>query len=73
MQLSCVHISVNFILFANAKKEFTDLDDLRLVYRGNKMLNDLVSKSVHSIRRISSDEASAKGFYRFLQNDPVSE
>jgi hypothetical protein len=55
------------------KREFTDLDDLRLVYRGNKILSDLFSKSVHSIRRLSSDEASAKGFYRFLQNDRVSE
>lgn len=55
------------------KREFTDLEDLRLVYRGNKILNDLFSKSVHSIRRLASDEASAKGFYRFLQNDRVNE
>lgn len=55
------------------KREFTDLDDLRLVYRGNKILGDLFSKSVHSIRQLSSDDASAKGFYRFLQNDRVSE
>jgi hypothetical protein len=55
------------------KREFTDLDDLRLVYRGNKILGDLFSKSVHSIRQIASDERSAKGFYRFLQNDRVSE
>jgi hypothetical protein len=55
------------------KREFTDLDDLRLVYRGNKILSDLFSKSVHSIRRLSFDEASAKGFYRFLQNNRVSE
>ena len=55
------------------KREFTDLADLRLVYRGNKILCDLFSKSVHSIRQIAEDEASAKGFYRFLQNDRVSE
>ena len=55
------------------KREFTDLDDLRLIYRGNKILSDLFSKSVHSIRRLSFDEASAKGFYRFLQNSRVSE
>lgn len=55
------------------KREFTELDDLRLVYRGNKILGDLFSKSVHSIRQISADESSAKGFYRFLQNDRVSE
>lgn len=52
---------------------FSDLDDLRLVYRGNRIFSDLFSKSVHSIRQLSSDEASAKGFYRFLQNDRVSE
>lgn len=55
------------------KREFTDLDDQRLVYRGNKILGDLFSKSVHSIRQISGDESSAKGFYRFLQNERVSE
>jgi hypothetical protein len=55
------------------KREFTDLDDLRLVYRGNKILSDLFSRSVHSIRQLSADEASAKGFYRFLQNDRISE
>ena len=55
------------------KREFTELDDLRLVYRGNKIFKDLFSKSVHSIRQIAGDESSAKGFYRFLQNDRVSE
>jgi hypothetical protein len=55
------------------KREFTDLDDQRLIYRGNKILSDLFSKSVHSIRQLSSDESAAKGFYRFLQNDRVSE
>jgi Transposase DNA-binding len=55
------------------KREFTDLDDMRLVYRGNKILEDLFSSSTHSIRQISKDEASAKGVYRFLSNDRVSE
>jgi hypothetical protein len=55
------------------KREFTDLDDMRLVYRGNKILGDLFSKSVHSVRQISGNESSAKGFYRFLQNERVSE
>lgn len=55
------------------KREFTDLDDLRLVNRGNKILGDLFSKSVHSIRQLSGNDSSAKGFYRFLQNDRVSE
>jgi len=55
------------------KREFTELSDLRLVNRGNKILADLFSKSVHSIRQLTDDETSAKGFYRFLQNDAVSE
>lgn len=55
------------------KREFTEFDDLRLVYRGNKILSDLFNKSVHSIRQLTVDDSSAKGFYRFLQNDRVSE
>jgi|SRR5882672_4103881 len=55
------------------KREFTALDDLRLLYRGNKILGDLFSKSVHSIRQVTEDESAAKGFYRFLQNDRVNE
>src|SRR5690348_17122426 len=55
------------------KREFTDLDDLRLIYRGNKILTDLMRKSTHSIRQICQDESDAKGFYRFLCNERVSE
>jgi hypothetical protein len=55
------------------KRGFSDLDDLRLVYRGNRILGDLFSKSVHSIRQLTGDEAEAKAFYRFLQNDRVTE
>ena len=55
------------------KREFTDLGDLRLLYRGNKILGDLFSKNVHSIRQVTKDESAAKGFYLFLQNDRVSE
>ena len=55
------------------KREFTDLEDLRLLYRGNKILEDLFSNSTRSIRQISKDESSAKGAYRFLSNDRVSE
>ena len=55
------------------KRELTDLDDLRLLYRGNKILSDLFSKSYQSIRQITKNDSSAKGFYRFLQNDRVSE
>lgn len=47
--------------------------DKRLVHRGNKILQDLFSKSVRSVRQLSDDEASAKGCYRFLQNKRVSE
>lgn len=55
------------------KREFTELEDLRLIYRGNKILGDLFSKSVHSIRQLTKDESEAKGFYRFLQNERVGE
>ena len=55
------------------KREFTDLDDLRLVYRGNKLLGDLFRSITHSIRQLSKNEAEAKGAYRFLNNDRVSE
>lgn len=55
------------------KREFTFLEDIRLLTRGNKILGDLFSKSVHSIRQLTDSDSSAKGFYRFLQNDRVSE
>ncbi len=55
------------------ERTFTEFDDLRLVYRGNRIMSDLFSKSVHSIRQLTADEASAKGFYRFLRNERVSE
>lgn len=55
------------------KREFTQLNDPRLLRRGNKILQDLFRNSVHSIRQVASDEASAKGAYRFLLNDNVSE
>lgn len=55
------------------KREFINLKDQRLVKRGNKILDDLFRKSVHSIRRFTKTEADAKGCYRFLQNEQVSE
>ena len=55
------------------KRGFTDLPDQRLLSRGNSILDDLFSKSVHSIRQLAADESEAKGFYRFLQNDRVSQ
>jgi hypothetical protein len=56
-----------------SKREFTDLEDLRLLHRGNKILGDLFRSGVHSIRQSTQNESDAKGFYRFLQNDRVSE
>lgn len=41
--------------------------------RGNSILNCLFSNSVHSIRQLASNDSEAKAFYRFLQNDHVSE
>src|SRR5699024_3575221 len=55
------------------KRELTSLKDRWLVTRGNKILDDLFRTSVHSIRRFTKTEADAKGCYRFLQNDSVSE
>lgn len=55
------------------KREFTDFDDIRLVYRGNKILRDLFSHSTHSIRQLCSSDADMKGCYRFLNNERVSE
>jgi hypothetical protein len=41
--------------------------------RGNSILNRLFANSVHSIRRLASNDSEAKAIYRFLQNDHVSE
>ncbi|WP_366184736.1 transposase DNA-binding-containing protein [Flavobacterium ovatum] len=54
-------------------RDFSDLDDLRLLYRGNKILSDLFRKGIHSIRQLSATDSDAKGMYRFLQNERVSE
>ena len=50
-----------------------DINDKRLLKRGNSILNRLFSNSVHSIRRIAKDNLEAKAFCRFLQNDHVTE
>lgn len=50
-----------------------DIKDKRLLKRGNSILNRLFSDSVHSIRRLAANDSEAKAFYRFLQNDKVSE
>lgn len=54
-------------------RDFNKLADKRLEKRGSKILNELFRKQVHSIRQITENENSAKGFYRFLQNKRVSE
>lgn len=54
-------------------RNFRELNDVRLVNRGNKILLDLFRKNIHSIRQITHTESDAKGFYRFLKNDRVSE
>lgn len=54
-------------------RKFTELKDKRLLKRGNKILDDLFRKTVHSIRQLTEDDAAAKAFYRFLQNDSVTE
>lgn len=54
-------------------RNFRELNDVRLVNRGNKILTDLFRKNIHSIRQITQNESEAKGFYRFLNNDRVSE
>lgn len=46
---------------------------MRLLYRGNKILRDLFSTGAQSIRQFSKHDADAKGCYRFLYNDRVSE
>ncbi len=65
--LSCGHISEYCVYLQMQKRELTDLDDLRLLYGGNKILSDLFSKSYQSIRQITKNDSSAKGFYRFCR------
>lgn len=50
-----------------------DLKDKRLLNRGNSILNRLFCNSVHSIRQLATNDSEAKAFYRFLQNENVSE
>ena len=54
-------------------RKFRDFPDVRLVNRGNKILEDLFCRNIHSIRQITKSEAEAKGFYRFLKNERVCE
>jgi hypothetical protein len=55
------------------KREFTEFRDQRLIKRGNKILSNLFQKSIYSIRQLTANDSDAKGFYRFLQNERVSE
>src|SRR5690606_30004996 len=55
------------------KREITILKDQRLVKRGNKIMDDLFRKSIQSIRQLTQNESDAKGFYRFLKNERISE
>jgi hypothetical protein len=57
----------------NLSRNFKELVDKRLVDRGNKIYQDLFSKSIYSIRQICESESEAKGAYRFLKNKRVSE
>ena len=54
-------------------RHFEDLKDKRLLNRGNSILNRLFAKSIYSIRQLASNDSEAKGIYRFLQNENVSE
>jgi Transposase DNA-binding len=56
----------------DSKRNFQELADKRLVERGNKIYQDLFSKSVHSVRQFYGSEAQAKGACRFLANKRVS-
>lgn len=54
-------------------RKLTSFPDKRLVTRGNEILTALFRKSTHSIRQLTSSDAEAKGFYRFLWNDRITE
>lgn len=54
-------------------RNLEDLKDKRLQNRGNSILNRLFSNSIYSIRQLARNDSEAKAFYRFFQNDNVSE
>lgn len=47
--------------------------DKRLIERGNKIMQDLFRSGVQSIRQATKNDTDAKGWYRFLHNDRISE
>ncbi|WP_236455507.1 MULTISPECIES: IS4 family transposase [Flavobacterium] len=55
------------------RRHFTDIEDSRLLRRSNLILDSLFCNSVHSIRQITQNESECKAFYRFLQNNRISE
>jgi hypothetical protein len=46
---------------------FKDLNDKRLLTRGNSILNRLFSSSVYSIRQLTQSDSEAKVMYRFYR------
>ncbi|NQY11522.1 MAG: hypothetical protein HRT71_18645, partial [Flavobacteriales bacterium] len=47
--------------------------DRRLQLRARKMVSELFTQCVHSIRQISNDNTSQRAWYRFLRNDNTTE
>jgi hypothetical protein len=54
-------------------RHLSEFQDKRLDARANRILDDLFHKGCHSIRQFSQSDAGAKGCYRFLNNERVSE
>ena len=54
-------------------RHLTELKDKRLTERGNLLLNRLFAIGGQSIRQLATNDSQAKGFYRFLTNENVSE
>lgn len=54
-------------------RHLTGLKDKRLTKRGNTLLNRLFAIGGQSIRQLANNDSQAKGFYRFLTNENVSE
>ena len=50
-----------------------ELKDKRLVERAKKLVSALVVSRTSSVHGSTNSEATQKGFYRFLENEKVSE
>lgn len=55
------------------QRYFTDIDDSRLLKRGNLILDSLFHNCVHSVRQLTQSDSECKAVYRFLQNKRISE